>query len=458
MNKANVLYCSPQILASLPQETPVLLAFSGGADSSALLHLLHEDSQEKGFPLHVAHFHHGIRDAEADRDAEFCRVMASRLGVPFHIARADVPSLAKENGNSIETEARVQRYEFFEKIMRENNIPILVTAHHAEDQVESILLHILRGSGLKGLCGMQECRELASGLYLVRPILKSQKKDILALCEQNNIGFVTDSTNADTKYARNALRLDIIPKLCELQPNLCGTFDRLSKSASEADDFISACAYEFIETECTDNIPLQKLNQLFDAQKAKALSILFEENCSATLERVHVDALIELCQKAVPHSSVSLPNKTRATIENGSLIFEYDSEAGVEEIDFLFPFDECEYSVAQGVTLKIVKNPDNHFSKSDLSIDVSAELISADAHFRPRREGDTILSGKMNKKVKKLMSEKKISLDMRKKLPILISNDKILWIPSVAISDKVREGAKSLGGDFFRITLILDNN
>lgn len=457
MNKSNVLYRSPHILASLPQQTPVLLAFSGGADSSALLHLLHKDAQEKGFVLHAAHFNHGIRDAEADRDAEFCRVTAAKLGVTFHSKKADVPYLARQNGNSVETEARLQRYAFFEKIMRENDIPILVTAHHAEDQVESILLHILRGSGIKGLGGMQECRELSSGLYLVRPILKSQKKDILALCEQNNIGFVTDSTNSDTKYARNALRLEVIPKLYELQPNLCGTFERLSRNANEADDFISTCANEFIEKECFDNIPLIKLNQLFDVQKSKVLSVFFEKSCGATLERVHIDALIELSQKAIPHSSISLPKKMRAVIKNGSLVFEYEIDTIDTDADFLLPFTEGEITISPGIMLKIEKNPNNLSKTTHPSIDVPVELMGADTHFRSRKEGDVILSGKMHKKVKKLISEKAISLDMRKKLPFLISNGEILWIPFVATNDKLRE-SQSLGNGFFRVTLILDDN
>ena len=157
MNTKSIFYSSPHILAALPKDTPVLLAFSGGADSSALFHLLLNDAKENGFKLHAAHFHHGIRGEEADRDARFCEAVAAKNGVPFYLGRADVPALAKANGNSIEAEAREQRYSFFEKIMREHNIPILVTAHHSEDQIESILLHMLRGSGIGGLCGMQAC-------------------------------------------------------------------------------------------------------------------------------------------------------------------------------------------------------------------------------------------------------------------------------------------------------------
>ena len=139
--KNKILYVSPYILANLPKETPVLLAFSGGADSSALLSLLAEDSIKNGFSLSVAHFNHQIRGEEAERDARFCEGEAEKYNLPFYLGSADVPALAKDHKNSLENEAREQRYAFFEKVMRENGIQILVTAHHAEDNTETVLLH-----------------------------------------------------------------------------------------------------------------------------------------------------------------------------------------------------------------------------------------------------------------------------------------------------------------------------
>ena len=159
MNMENkISYRSPKIIANLRENEPVLLAFSGGADSSALLHLLVNDARENGFTVHAAHFNHGIRGDEAERDASFCKSVAEKYGIPFHLEKGDVPSLARSHKNSIEQEAREQRYAFFEKVMRENGIRLLLTAHHAEDNIESILLHTLRGSGIAGLCGIKELR------------------------------------------------------------------------------------------------------------------------------------------------------------------------------------------------------------------------------------------------------------------------------------------------------------
>ena len=259
-----ISYVSPHSLASLPKSTPVLLAFSGGADSSALFSLLVQDSKIKGYPLYAAHFNHGIRGEEAERDAEFCQNVAKQFDVPFFLGSADVPALARAHGNSIEQEAREQRYAFFEKIMREHHIPILVTAHHADDQVETVLLHLLRGSGVNGLAGIKEHRIFCGDLHIVRPLLRAEKSDILAYCKENGVDFVTDSTNDDTAYARNFIRSELTPRMRELQPNLSMVFARLSRSAADADDFVSCEARKFIENECAEQISLTKFNSLLN--------------------------------------------------------------------------------------------------------------------------------------------------------------------------------------------------
>ncbi len=451
-NKNAIFYTSPQILASLSQNTPVLIAFSGGADSSALLHLLNNDAKARGYKLHAAHFNHQIRGEEAERDAEFCKNTCEKLGIPFYLGIANIPLLAKENGNSIETEARERRYAFFEKIMRENNIPILVTAHHAEDQIESIMLHILRGSGLAGLRGMAECRNLTNDFYLVRPLLNTKKEDILSYCAENNIDFVIDSTNTDTNYARNFIRAELTPKMYELQPNLARVFSRLSESANEANDFIECSAKEFIKIECEGGIPLSKFNQLHIALKSRVIML----SSNSSLEHTHIQSIINLCQKAEPHSSISLPNNVVAKIENSKLIFtNYEIEC-IDE-NFKIPLTIGKTELPNGIIINIERNPTKNPAETDVFLDVKCDIIKNDTHFRSRREGDVIFSGKMNKKVKKLVSEKKIPLNMRKKLPLLTQENEILWVPTVAVCDRVRKDKIANGENFFRITINFEN-
>ncbi len=452
-NKHNIFYTSPHTLARISESAPVLIAFSGGADSSALLHLMNEESKSQGFNLCAAHYNHGIRGDEADRDAEFCQQICKKLGIPFFLEKANVPALAKESGNSIESEAREQRYAFFERIMRENEIPILVTAHHAEDQIESILLHILRGSGISGLKGMAECRPFANDFYLVRPLLHTEKEDILCFCAENNIDFVTDSTNSDINYARNFIRTDITPKMRELQPNLSGVFDRISESADEANDLINKSAEDFIESKCKNSIPLSKFDELHIAIKKRVLILCFEEYSNgASLENTHIKSIIELCKKAGPHSSVSLPGNIAARIEDGALLFTEDKTVSHDE-EFCIPFSKGKTELENGVVINIEKNPKEKPQNFAIFLDVRCDIINENTAFRSKKEGDVIFSGKMNKKVKKLVSEKKIPLNLRSKLPYLVCENEILWVPAVATCDRLRRDKINENTDFYRITV-----
>lgn len=454
----NIVYTPPFSLAGLPNDTPVLLAFSGGADSSALLHILAEDAKANGFKLSVAHFHHGIRGEEADRDAEFCKKEAEKYGAEFYLGKADIPSLAKENGTSLEAEARAQRYAFLEKIMRENNIPILVTAHHADDLIESVLMHIIRGSGITGLKGIVPCRSFADDLFIVRPILNATKSDITDYCEGNKIEFVNDSTNSDKSYLRNHIRSDVTPKLYELQPSLPEMFSRLSQSATEADSFIDSVAQRFISRECNDNgIPIDSLLALHSALQAKVISLYFEKMCHATLERVHINAIIRLCIRSVPHSSISLPDNNMARIEENILIFEQDHIDDDSE-PFFVAFYEGTHILENGIVIKIEKNPIGKADSYYESIDIACDAIPPKSYFRPKEDGDVILTNKQHKKVKKLFNEKGIRLFLRKSIPILTSLDEILWIPGVAACDSIKAGKIKDGEDFYRITVIFDNN
>lgn len=453
----NIVYTSPFSLANLPNDTPVLLAFSGGADSSALLHILAEDAKNNGFRLSVAHFHHGIRGEEADKDAQFCKKEAEKYGVDFYLGKADIPSLAKEKGTSLEAEARTQRYAFFEKVMRENNIPILVTAHHADDLIESVLIHIIRGSGITGLKGIVPCRSFADDLFIVRPILNALKQDILDYCEGNNIEFVNDSTNNDKSYLRNHIRSDVTPKLYELQPNLPQMFSRLSQSAAEADLFIDSVAQRFIIRECNNGIPVDALLGLHNALRAKVVSLYFEQVCKTTLEKVHIDAIIRLCIHSIPHSSVSLPENNMARIEDSTLIFEQDHIDNDCE-PFVLSFREGTHVLENGIVIKIEKNPSGKADPSYESIDIACDTIASNAYFRPKEDGDVILTNKLHKKVKKLFNEKGVRLFLRKSIPLLVSDNKILWIPTVAACDSIKTGKIKDGEDFFRINVILENN
>jgi len=196
---------------------PVVAAVSGGIDSMVLLHLL----IHCGFKPVVAHFNHRIRPA-AQADAEFVRNSADRYGLEFILGTDDVPALAKKNGETIEEAARNSRYRFLFKVAQDRKAAAVLTAHQADDQVETILMNILRGSGLNGLAGM---RPRAISAYhpvipLVRPLLSCSREEILQYSQVEKISFVEDESNQDAAYRRNRIRLELIPILEKYNPKI----------------------------------------------------------------------------------------------------------------------------------------------------------------------------------------------------------------------------------------------
>ncbi len=456
MKKNNtVSYTSPHSLAGLSKRESVLLAFSGGADSVALLHLIHEDAKKEGYSLSLAHFNHKIRGEDAERDAEFCRATAEKYRLPFYLGEADIPALAKISGKSLEAEAREQRYSFFEQIMREHGIPLLVTAHHADDNIETVLLHILRGSGTAGLGGIAPHRAFSTDLHLVRPLLRTEKSAILEYCSEMKLDFVTDETNFDIKYERNALRAEVIPKLKDLRPSLSELITRLGENVAETEDCMNDIASRFIERECRGSrIPLIAFNSEHTALRARVLSMIFEKCCGASLERVHIRSLIELAEKGEVHSSLSLPASMRASIEDGALCFVSEKEAS-KDIDYKEIFREGSFSPCDGVKINIEKNPTQAKVRGLSTLDVRCSPELSDAYFRPKADGDTVCVRRINKKIKKLYNEKKIPLAARKRLPLLVLRDEILWIPGIAVCDRLKEDIINGGEDFFRISIEL---
>ena len=226
---------NPCKLANTEPDTKVLLAFSGGADSMVLLDMMQKEYPNT--PILLAHVNHGIRGMEALRDRDFCESVAKERGLEIAFLDVDVPTLAKERGQSLEEAAREVRYAFFTDLMREREIPLLLTAHHADDHLETVLFRLSRGTGLSGLCGIAPIRSFGEG-YLVRPLLGFTKKEILQYCKEQGLDFVTDSTNADTTYARNRIRADVLPVMEDLYADVSHRAVRMSVEFAEDDDLL----------------------------------------------------------------------------------------------------------------------------------------------------------------------------------------------------------------------------
>lgn len=259
MRRMDLLQHFQRTMRAMPVERgqTVIVGVSGGADSMALLHLFVRSQEALGITPVAVHVNHQIRGAEADADERFVKGMAATWGAAIHAARFDVPGLAQSRKLTLEEAARQARYALLGKAARESGSSIVAVAHNADDQAETVLMHLLRGSGLAGLRGMlavsrmpeypienenqQAGARSLSPLRVIRPLLEAPRGEIEAYCAEQGIEARMDSTNLDTSYFRNRLRHEIMPMLAAMNPNVRAA---LGRTAS-----VLAGDYEIVQTE-----------------------------------------------------------------------------------------------------------------------------------------------------------------------------------------------------------------
>lgn len=415
---------------SLDKGKKYLLGLSGGADSVCLFRLLNDG----GYDFAAAHINHGIRGSEADRDEEFCRRLCEEHSVGFHLLRADVPAEAKKAGESLEEGARRVRYGFFEKVMRDNGIDVLLTAHNADDNAETLLLALTRGCTPSGACGIAPVRSLPFG-EVQRPLLIYSKEEIIGFCRENSLAFVTDSTNSDVSYPRNRVRKNILPELREINPEFLTAFRRFTESARLDCEYLDAEAEKYAGVlDCDTLASLPKPI----AKRALALGAY---RAGTSVEAFHVERMLEIAQAKT--GSVSLPHSVIAEYSGGRIIFRADArkkqsapypdwaEIALREGENRLPYGKL-ILVSEELT-----NTSSQVYNLSTSALINADKIKGRLYARPRREGDRIMIGGMHRSVKKLISEKAshIELSKRRSLPVVCSDDEIVWVPFLGVAD-----------------------
>ncbi len=376
----------------------IVLGLSGGPDSLCLFHVLLQLQKELNITIHPVHINHKFRPGAAEEDQAYVEEFCAEHGLTCSTFIYDCNSIAKEQGISGEEAGRNARYEAFykvaRKVMEENGIGPeqvkIAVAQNLNDQAETLLMRILRGTGPDGLAGIEYKREGTDGLQIIRPLLEAKRKDIEKYCMENQLLPRLDHTNEQPIYTRNKIRLLLIPFIEEnFNPNITETLNRLSIIAKEDKDFMEAVVSDLLK----EDLSLEKIRAQHPAIRKRIIIRKLEEiGLEQGIVRAHVEAADKLIMEGKTGTSIHFPKGYRVVIDYGEVGFILENQKSKA--------DESEITLIDGLIL------------------------------RTRQPGDFIVLKGVGgrKKIQNAFIDMKIKREDRDKIPMLCSGNEVLWI------------------------------
>lgn len=456
----------------LPAKGRIIAAVSGGPDSMAMLEALLEILGDRaiaaaGAPedrLVVAHLHHGIRGGAADVDAEFVRQYAEARAIRFVLGWEDVPARAEKERRSLEEAARLARLEFLTRTAGEERAGAVALAHTADDQAETVLLRLLRGSGISGLSGMRPVRELSPGVRLIRPLIEIERSEVERFLAERGVPYRTDETNRDVRFPRNRIRHRVMPLLREIQPRASAVLARAARLLSEAADFLDEAASGALSELGAPRrgepfeIAVSRFEQIAPALKGPVLRKAFRLVSGLVMSSGHVGAALRLvtsfASARVEGNRLDLPGGWRMRRSGGRVVFEPPGD--VPENGDTKKIYSCprEWSVGlpvpgevvlpdgRALSAEVVEKPARAAfpSGSTVWLDYDAAGSPRELEVRSRRPGDRFrpLGSPGMRTIKRFLVDEKVPRELRHSVPLVTAGGEILWLAPYRIADRFR--------------------
>ena len=403
-----------------PEGAYILCAVSGGADSMCMLHMLNALAQTGAIRIAAAHFNHGLRGAESDRDADFVRSYCASNGIDFFLGSGDVSAYSRQRRLSVETAARELRYDFLRKTAEKIGADRIATAHTADDNAETVLFNLVRGSGLRGLRGIPPVRE-----NIIRPVLCFTRGQVMEYIKEYGIPYVEDSTNFELVYSRNRLRHSVIPLLKEFNPRFVETFSETSELVAEDEEYLSSLADKVLRNAKRQPQGLRfPASELISLPKPVASRVVMRaaEELGCAISRNLVGGVMELALSENPSAERSFAGGLTVFREYGDIVFTgLPAETKTFEPVQLAPGETTaipelglKFTYVLGEKDKKIYNPFN-------TLLFKKDAIYGKITVRPRKTGDKISFGgkKGTKTLKKLFIDEKLPLRLRECIPVL---------------------------------------
>lgn len=417
----------------------LLIGFSGGPDSVFLLHLLNKYRSKLKIKLYAMHINHGLRGKDADEDEEFCRVFSQKLKIDFTSVTKNVRLYSRRNHYSLEEAGRILRYKEFGRVLKDKKLDKIATAHNAGDNTETVLLNLIKGTGLDGISGIPPKRE-----NIIRPVLCFAKEEILYYLEKHSILFRTDKSNEDMGYERNYLRRRVIPLIKEkLNPSLDSSVLISSANFRDIREYIFSNEKELFNQSGRNSsgdllIKISDLRKAGNSLKGILVKTLLERELKVQLFSTDLKKIF-LLAKSQTGKRIELPG--------GIVVF--------KERDFIKIL--VEKHNAKDFTAKILVGDEKYTPEGRLSIRkcdkdsirysnnknkeyISADAVSSEFTIRKWREGDSFhpLGMKGSKKISDFLNEQKVESSGKKNHLILLNKDKIVWVIGLRIDDRFK--------------------
>ncbi len=414
----------------LNETSRVLVAFSGGADSTALLTAMQEMQQCGAIEaMFAAHLNHGIRGETAERDMRFCESLCNALGVKLFTECADIPAFAKETGMTLEQAAREYRYAFLERVRQTCGADCIATAHHKGDQAETVLMHLLRGSGTRGLSGMQ----MRSGT-IIRPLLNTGRAELLTYLTERGQDYCEDETNFVNDAFRNRVRNELIPYLKEYNPNVVEALNKTAMFCGEDEALLSKLADDAgAHMFRGDGMDRRKLGAQPPPLKARIVKKRLMELCGDVSES-DVRRVLALCD-ARTGTCIELNHGLNAWTDAWTLyIGGYPDQKAFE-----VPFEPNGRTITPAGTLVSKQTTIYRPTQSGLEAYLDADALPQGLVVRTRRNGDRFfpIGAPGAKKLKDVLIDKKIPRHLRD-MPLLCAENEVYYAVGLTVSERVK--------------------
>jgi len=421
----------------------ILVAVSGGPDSVCLLHILNRYAREMALELHIIHINHGIRKRESKREEKFVSDLACGMGLPITVKSLDVPTYARRKGLTVEEAARDVRYRSLESLATKLGFGKIALGHTASDQVETVLMHLLRGSGPQGLSGMPPVRKLGSS-SIIRPLIEIDREEILNYLKENNLTFCLDSSNRRTEYFRNKIRLKLLPLLRKnYNKNIEGALLRLSEISKEENAYWD----RVVERVFRKVVSMESGKISVDFKKFLRYNVIVQRRVlyrllGGIVSLRQIDAIRNLAHKGSQGKRI-YPGKNLSVRKEGDfLIFLSSPERRFKRFDYAIRVPGKNEFGELNLTLntRIVNfHPVSHKLANTAYFDID-KINWKGLVLRNRREGDRFrpfgLRG--TKKLSDFFIDSKIPRHLRDRVPLLVDGDDILWVVGIRRADKAR--------------------